>query len=41
MGGTENAVTLISGEGAEEWPRASKREVAKRLVARIAEALRA
>jgi phosphopantothenoylcysteine decarboxylase/phosphopantothenate--cysteine ligase len=41
MGGTENAVTLISDTGAEAWPRASKREVAKRLVARIAEALQA
>jgi phosphopantothenoylcysteine decarboxylase/phosphopantothenate--cysteine ligase len=39
MGGTENAVTLISATGAETWPRMSKTEVATRLAARIAEAL--
>lgn len=39
MGGTENAVTLISAEGAEEWPRLPKDEVARRLAARIAAAL--
>ena len=39
MGGAENAVTLITAEGAEEWPRMSKAEVAQRLVARIAAAL--
>ncbi|SIP87313.1 Phosphopantothenate-cysteine ligase /Phosphopantothenoylcysteine decarboxylase [Paracoccus thiocyanatus] len=39
MGGTENAVTLVSGVGAESWPRLSKAEVARRLAARIAEAL--
>ena len=39
MGGTENAVTLVTGEGHEEWPRAGKDEVARRLVARIAETL--
>jgi phosphopantothenoylcysteine decarboxylase/phosphopantothenate--cysteine ligase len=39
MGGTENAVTVIDADGAEQWPRASKREVAERLAARIAEAL--
>lgn len=39
MGGTENAVTLIHGGGAEEWPRLPKAEVAQRLAARIAEAL--
>jgi phosphopantothenoylcysteine decarboxylase / phosphopantothenate---cysteine ligase len=39
MGGTENAVTLISQEGAEEWPRLPKDEVARRLAARIAAAL--
>jgi phosphopantothenoylcysteine decarboxylase/phosphopantothenate--cysteine ligase len=38
MGGTENAVTLITGEGAEDWPRMSKDEVAARLAQRIAEA---
>ncbi|RDC74847.1 bifunctional phosphopantothenoylcysteine decarboxylase/phosphopantothenate--cysteine ligase CoaBC [Rhodovulum sp. 12E13] len=39
MGGAENAVTVIDDAGAEDWPRASKREVARRLAARIAEAL--
>jgi phosphopantothenoylcysteine decarboxylase / phosphopantothenate---cysteine ligase len=39
MGGTENAVTLISDAGAEAWPRMGKAEVARRLAARIAEAL--
>jgi phosphopantothenoylcysteine decarboxylase / phosphopantothenate---cysteine ligase len=40
MGGTENAVTLITGEGADVWPRMAKAEVAKRLAARIAVALK-
>ncbi len=39
MGGAENAVTVIDTEGAETWPRASKDQVARRLAARIAEAL--
>jgi phosphopantothenoylcysteine decarboxylase/phosphopantothenate--cysteine ligase len=39
MGGGENAVTLITAEGAEPWPRMSKQAVAERLAARIAEAL--
>jgi phosphopantothenoylcysteine decarboxylase / phosphopantothenate---cysteine ligase len=39
MGGQENAVTLISEAGAESWPRMSKDAVARRLAARIAEAL--
>ena len=40
MGGAENAVTLISDAGAEAWPRMGKDEVARKLAARIAEALR-
>ena len=36
MGGTENAVTLITAEGAEVWPRLAKDEVARRLAARMA-----
>lgn len=40
MGGAENAVTLITADGAEEWPRMAKAEVAKRLTARIAVALK-
>ncbi|KRS12537.1 bifunctional phosphopantothenoylcysteine decarboxylase/phosphopantothenate synthase [Roseovarius atlanticus] len=39
MGGVENAVTLIMADGAEEWPRMSKAEVAQQLAERIAEAL--
>ncbi|QFT45701.1 Coenzyme A biosynthesis bifunctional protein CoaBC [Roseivivax sp. THAF40] len=39
MGGTENAVTLITAGGAESWPRMGKDQVAARLAARIAEAL--
>lgn len=39
MGGSENAVILISENGAEEWPRMGKDEVARRLAERIAAAL--
>ena len=39
MGGAENAVTLVTANGAEEWPRAAKDEVARRLAQRIAETL--
>jgi phosphopantothenoylcysteine decarboxylase/phosphopantothenate--cysteine ligase len=39
MGGTDNAVTLITGDGAEPWPRMSKAATAERLADRIAEAL--
>jgi phosphopantothenoylcysteine decarboxylase/phosphopantothenate--cysteine ligase len=39
MGGAENAVTLITDEGAEVWPRMGKEAVAAKLAARIAEAL--
>ncbi|NKX44112.1 bifunctional phosphopantothenoylcysteine decarboxylase/phosphopantothenate--cysteine ligase CoaBC [Roseicyclus persicicus] len=39
MGGAENAVTLITADGAEVWPRMGKDAVARRLAARIAEAL--
>ena len=39
MGGTENAVVLISDEGAEEWPRLTKAETANRLAKKIADAL--
>jgi len=38
MGGQENAVVLISDEGAEEWPRMPKSQVAQRLAERIAQA---
>ena len=36
MGGSENAVTLISADDAESWPRMGKDDVARRLAARIA-----
>ncbi len=39
MGGSENAVTLISDQGAESWPRMAKDQVATRLARRIADAL--
>ena len=39
IGGAENAVTLITGQGAESWPRLPKAEVARRLALRIADAL--
>ncbi len=39
MGGQENAVTLITADGAEAWPRMSKAAVARELARRIAEAL--
>jgi phosphopantothenoylcysteine decarboxylase/phosphopantothenate--cysteine ligase len=40
MGGSENAVTLVTAAGEEAWPRMGKDEVARRLALRIAEALR-
>ncbi|WP_136637013.1 bifunctional phosphopantothenoylcysteine decarboxylase/phosphopantothenate--cysteine ligase CoaBC [Pseudooceanicola onchidii] len=39
MGGSENAVILISDAGSEDWPRMGKQEVADRLADRIAAAL--
>ncbi|MCG7520130.1 bifunctional phosphopantothenoylcysteine decarboxylase/phosphopantothenate--cysteine ligase CoaBC [Ruegeria sp. Ofav3-42] len=39
MGGSENAVILISDDGAEDWPRMGKDTVAKRLAQKIADAL--
>lgn len=41
MGGQENAVTLISDDGADSWPRMSKAQVAKRLAEELAQALAA
>ena len=41
MGGSENAVTVIDAEGAETWPRMAKDAVARRLAARIADAVNA
>jgi phosphopantothenoylcysteine decarboxylase/phosphopantothenate--cysteine ligase len=39
MGGADNAVHLVTEAGVEEWPRMPKQDVARRLAARIAEAL--
>ena len=39
MGGTDNTVHLLTAAGIEDWERLPKEEVARRLVARIAEAL--
>lgn len=39
MGGSENAVILITKDGADPWPRMSKEEVAMRLAQRITDAL--
>lgn len=39
MGGSSNAVTVISDAGAESWPLMAKDEVARRLALRIAQAL--
>ncbi|MFC0813482.1 bifunctional phosphopantothenoylcysteine decarboxylase/phosphopantothenate synthase [Paracoccus panacisoli] len=39
MGGAENAVVLVTADGAEPWPRLPKTEVARRLAGRIAAAL--
>jgi phosphopantothenoylcysteine decarboxylase/phosphopantothenate--cysteine ligase len=41
MGGTENAVTLVTAAGAEEWPRMAKDQVAMQLARRISDALAA
>ncbi|MGO4449961.1 bifunctional phosphopantothenoylcysteine decarboxylase/phosphopantothenate--cysteine ligase CoaBC [Phyllobacterium sp. TAF24] len=40
MGGDRNAVRIVTRSGIEEWPDMSKEEVAERLAARIAAALR-
>jgi phosphopantothenoylcysteine decarboxylase/phosphopantothenate--cysteine ligase len=40
MGGTENAVTLITDAGSDVWPRLPKSQVARRLAAKIADTLR-
>ena len=39
MGGDRNAVHLVTAQGIESWPPQSKEDVARALVARIAEAL--
>jgi phosphopantothenoylcysteine decarboxylase / phosphopantothenate---cysteine ligase len=39
MGGDSNTVHLVTTDGIEDWPRQSKEEVARALIARIAAAL--
>ena len=39
MGGANNRVHLVTAEGVEDWPEASKDEVARRLIERVAQAL--
>lgn len=39
FGGDDNSVTLVTSEGAQAWPQMSKADVARRLMARVAEAL--
>lgn len=39
MGGHRNRVHLVTASGVEDWPEANKEEVARHLVARIAESL--
>ena len=39
MGGSENAVSLISDAGVEDWPRMSKDNVSRKLAQRITEAI--
>ncbi|MGV2980165.1 phosphopantothenoylcysteine decarboxylase [Camelimonas sp. ID_303_24] len=39
MGGDRNTVHLVTAEGIEDWPTMGKDEVARRLVARMADAL--
>ena len=40
MGGHRNRVHLVTADGVEDWPEASKEEVARRLVDRIARAVK-
>ena len=39
MGGDKNRVHIITANGEEAWPEMSKIDVAKRLAARIADAV--
>lgn len=40
MGGARNRVHLVTAEGVEDWPEASKEDVARKLIVRISDALR-
>ncbi|HMO43112.1 MAG TPA: phosphopantothenoylcysteine decarboxylase, partial [Phenylobacterium sp.] len=39
MGGDDNAVSIVTGQGVERWDRTAKSEVAARLAARMAQEL--
>jgi phosphopantothenoylcysteine decarboxylase/phosphopantothenate--cysteine ligase len=39
MGGHRNRVHLVTADGVEDWPETSKEEVARHLIARLAQAL--
>jgi phosphopantothenoylcysteine decarboxylase/phosphopantothenate--cysteine ligase len=39
MGGTHNRIHLVSSDGVEDWPEAAKEDVARHLIARIAQEL--
>jgi phosphopantothenoylcysteine decarboxylase/phosphopantothenate--cysteine ligase len=39
MGGRRNQVHLITAAGVEDWPEAAKEDIARHLIARVAEAL--
>jgi phosphopantothenoylcysteine decarboxylase/phosphopantothenate--cysteine ligase len=41
MGGSENAIVLITDQGHDTWPRMTKSEVAAGLAAKIAAAVTA
>jgi phosphopantothenoylcysteine decarboxylase / phosphopantothenate---cysteine ligase len=36
LGGENNEVLVLTGKGTETWPRLSKQEVARRIVAKLA-----
>jgi phosphopantothenoylcysteine decarboxylase/phosphopantothenate--cysteine ligase len=39
MGGSHNRIHLVTGDGVEDWPEATKEDVARHLITRIAEEL--
>ena len=39
MGGSHNQIHLVTGEGVEDWPEATKEDVARHLISRIAQEL--
>jgi phosphopantothenoylcysteine decarboxylase/phosphopantothenate--cysteine ligase len=39
MGGDSNTIELVTADGVEPWPPQSKEDVAKMLIARVAEEL--